>query len=58
MLFFYYELATTIGTLLLIIWIFVRITHPFACTCGYRTWFAAAFRRHILMGHKWSEQHR
>jgi hypothetical protein len=50
-----YELLTTVGTILLVVWLVWRFSHPFTCTCGYRSWFIGGFRRHLLKGHKWSE---
>ncbi len=51
-----YELITTGGTFLLLWWFFYRFTHPYTCTCGYRTWYAGSFKRHMLAGHKWHDK--
>jgi hypothetical protein len=48
-----YIIATTVGTILLILWVLRRITTPFKCNCGYQTMFTGSFKKHLLKGHKW-----
>jgi hypothetical protein len=48
-----YVVITTGGTILLLLWVFHRITHPFKCTCGFKTHFTGRFKKHVLQGHKW-----
>ncbi len=52
----WYEIITTSGTVMLVWWLLHRFSHPFVCTCGYRTWFAGSFRDHLLKGHKWHDK--
>ncbi len=48
-----YTAVTTVCTIILVIWIAYRLSNPFECTCGYKSWFAGGFRKHLLQGHKW-----
>jgi hypothetical protein len=48
-----YVVITTGGTILLLLWVTHRITHPFKCTCGFETHFTGRFKKHVLQGHKW-----
>ena len=48
-----YLTVTTICTLILLWWVFYRITNPFKCTCGFKTRFSKKFKKHVLQTHKW-----
>ena len=47
-----YLITTTTFTLLFWLYVFYRISHPFKCTCGYRTHFLPFFKRHVLQKHR------
>jgi len=49
----YYMLFTTLSTIILWWWVFYRISHPFTCTCGFKTRFSNRFREHVLQSHRW-----
>ncbi len=49
----YYMLFTTLSTIILWWWVLHRITHPFTCTCGFKTRFSHRFREHVLQSHRW-----
>ena len=53
MIMIYYLAFTTICTILLWWWVYYRITHPFTCTCGFKTRFSNKFKKHVLQGHRW-----
>ena len=47
-----YLITTTTFTLLLWLYVFYRIGHPFECTCGYKTFFMPFFKRHVMQKHR------
>jgi hypothetical protein len=50
-----YILLTTVLSGIFLIMVIWRILYPFKCTCGYRTWFAHAFLRHLATKHAYEK---
>lgn len=48
-----YLAFTTICTIILLWWLLYRITHPFECSCGFKSRFAGRFKAHVLQSHRW-----
>jgi|GraSoiStandDraft_47_1057283.scaffolds.fasta_scaffold22365_1 hypothetical protein len=48
-----YLVVTTVLSILFLWWLAHRITHPFKCTCGFKTRFSGRFKKHVLQSHRW-----
>ena len=50
-----YLVITSGATVTLIIQVYWRLTHPYSCSCGYRTVWARKMFAHLQTGHKYVE---
>jgi hypothetical protein len=46
-------IATLIMSILFVIWLLWRLTHPMECNCGFSTRLVWRLKRHVLMKHGW-----